>query len=846
MSSKLPVVFMAFANDQDAHLTQLKKESRALYQQLVGLKKADRIALHREESSDLNELYQDMLTYDGQIVVFHYAGHSDGKSLRLEGGKGSSKGIAQLLGQQKRLQLVFLNGCANDAQVDILHEAGVPAVIATRVEINDERACEFASAFYRALVAGRSIFDAFDGAVAFMTNKFGTPGKDNAPAAGWQLEGFELDDENNTEDNSFEWGLHVRADARADVAAWRLPEAKQDWQTPLNDWNGPITNADGTAISIEQQLRIRTLEGNDCLNCGARWSAATGNRHCPVCNTPAEEPAATQTTIPDSLLPAAVDEAGARKALAKSKALKNWDVNKLQLLYVPYWAFSTNTRSTLAGERGVFDPASRELSWETVDEQFDLQLDEVLVRAGDAPVDMGDTIGDWSWALDNRESVNHLPTDKALVPLDKNLQSSFSLMSNWLREEVDSEAKSLVGGHQQKNIKTETHYGDFKAESILLPHWCAQLSDGRTETTALVHGQSGAIRVLPDNLDNNSSERNAIMNRGSQGLGAGTTGPSYKSSIFGGLGIGLMVGLLLGLAAPQAGEDATSIVGIFIGAVGAALAALLGLNDKHFSTAKGLRIGAFGLAVVCAAPAGIYARDHGLFSRSMEQRVGLITEAVPELTKRQAYAAITDSQFAPTAAEQISSIKKAAPQLTEVEVLDFVRAIRIANGPQSKTGLSKTRRVNAESVSPLFNVETDTTACEDLTPRDLEAERTKPADTVLNNLSSTYDEGWLEMMERMANMEPEFQEEELKNVLIVARSAWCKQQSFVDIRELSTADCSLIYASAGRNLRLEADRIPHVNEINTLLSITIADQAKRDNAVNNIGAFICSLQGEQQ
>lgn len=81
--------------------------------------------------------------------------------------------------------------------------------------------------------------------------------------------------------------------------------------------------------------------------------------------------------------------------------------------------------------------------------------------------------------------------------------------------------------------------------------------------------------------------------------------PRALVSLFSGAGIGLMVGILLGLAN-------SPMVGVLAGAVGAMLAAVLGLNDTHFTTAKGLRIGAFGIAVAIAAPAGLYARNHRL------------------------------------------------------------------------------------------------------------------------------------------------------------------------------------------------------------------------------------------
>lgn len=94
--------------------------------------------------------------------------------------------------------------------------------------------------------------------------------------------------------------------------------------------------------------------------------------------------------------------------------------------------------------------------------------------------------------------------------------------------------------------------------------------------------------------------------------GAEPTHTSLAASVFAGVGIGLMVGLMLGLAAPAG--DGKSTVAIFVGAVGAALAVLLGLNDRHFSVAKALRIGSFGLAVVIAAPIGIFVRSHDVLA----------------------------------------------------------------------------------------------------------------------------------------------------------------------------------------------------------------------------------------
>ena len=126
-ATELPLVYLTFANSQDAHLALLKAESRDIYEALVPLEKAGRIAIQREESSERKELYDDLVTNGDRLVVFHYGGHANGTLLQLEDGAESAVGLARLLGQMRSLKLVFLNGCATQGHAALLRDAGVPA-----------------------------------------------------------------------------------------------------------------------------------------------------------------------------------------------------------------------------------------------------------------------------------------------------------------------------------------------------------------------------------------------------------------------------------------------------------------------------------------------------------------------------------------------------------------------------------------------------------------------------------------------------------------------------------------------------------------------------------------------
>ena len=153
-----PVIFVAFANQDDNHLPLLKQESSEVKDALRVLETRDFIKVEREESAELKDLVNTFSSYPDQIQIFHYGGHAEGHLLQLEDKDAQSKGLAQLLGEQKELKLVFLNGCSTLGHVQKLFEAGVKAVIATAVPIEDKKALAFSSAFDKALANKLRLF----------------------------------------------------------------------------------------------------------------------------------------------------------------------------------------------------------------------------------------------------------------------------------------------------------------------------------------------------------------------------------------------------------------------------------------------------------------------------------------------------------------------------------------------------------------------------------------------------------------------------------------------------------------------------------------------------------------
>lgn len=240
-----PVIFLAFANDQDGYLPLINRERKNLYRALRRHDNEGLIKVEKEASTSIQDIFEVFQTYRDEIVLFHYGGHAGGTHLQLEHADTSAQqahaaGLAQLLGQQENLQLVFLNGCATLPQVELLLKHGVKAVIATSVKIEDQMATEFAEQFYNSLAGHTPIQRAFQVAKAFIYTKYrNVKTIDTYRAA-------VFDGTEKSSDDAIPWGLYTNPDPEAaDVLKWSLPRrasAKQVIRNRFDYANRPDVN----------------------------------------------------------------------------------------------------------------------------------------------------------------------------------------------------------------------------------------------------------------------------------------------------------------------------------------------------------------------------------------------------------------------------------------------------------------------------------------------------------------------------------------------------------------------------------------------------------------------------
>ena len=168
--SELPVIFTTFANAIDKpaeYLPALGKERQELKRSLSPF--IQRGWGRVEESPAAPQyLVENLLECHRQMVIFHFSGHATGEELRLVNEEGDSLDLKKqnlrdiLEASIDTLKLVFLNACLTKGIVSELQAIGVPAIVATKVEINDKLAVTFSKTFYKAMVEGQSIRVAFN------------------------------------------------------------------------------------------------------------------------------------------------------------------------------------------------------------------------------------------------------------------------------------------------------------------------------------------------------------------------------------------------------------------------------------------------------------------------------------------------------------------------------------------------------------------------------------------------------------------------------------------------------------------------------------------------------------
>ncbi|WP_300033394.1 lipase family protein [uncultured Roseobacter sp.] len=201
-------------------------------------------------------------------------------------------------------------------------------------------------------------------------------------------------------------------------------------------------------------------------------------------------------------------------------------------------------------------------------------------------------------------------------------------------------------------------------------------------------------------------------------------------SLFSSAGAGLLLGYLVGMAVSE-------VVGLLVGALATGLAALLGLNDKHFTVTKGVRIGTFCFTAILGALSGTYLRTHQVLSPETEVRT--LAEAKAEYEAL----GLDEGTVKTLLANLINAENKATAALAQNETLQKAKTTAHFSGGVALN------------------------TCEQLrTPFD----KTLAPEAAINNFKNEGGEGWADFA---ALVEDDIEGADRKEVLFIARDTMC-------------------------------------------------------------------------
>ncbi|HRI59583.1 MAG TPA: CHAT domain-containing protein [Saprospiraceae bacterium] len=161
----MEVLLLAFANSREHPLPTLAGEYTALNKILSPRVLRQHFLSWSVSHATLEDIGHYLTLFRDRLGLFLFSGHAGRDVLLTEDGASRAGGIAHLLGQCKNLKVVVLNGCSTAGQVEALHAAGVPLVIATSAPVGDEIAAQFSARLFQALETGLSIGEAFEQAI---------------------------------------------------------------------------------------------------------------------------------------------------------------------------------------------------------------------------------------------------------------------------------------------------------------------------------------------------------------------------------------------------------------------------------------------------------------------------------------------------------------------------------------------------------------------------------------------------------------------------------------------------------------------------------------------------------
>ncbi|WP_106744877.1 TFIIB-type zinc finger domain-containing protein [Yoonia maritima] len=265
-----------------------------------------------------------------------------------------------------------------------------------------------------------------------------------------------------------------------------------------------------------EEVRVTT-----CPNCGAQteFDADVHAAECPFCATPVVTDTGTHRHIkPRGLLPFDLDEKSAHGALTDWLGSLWFAPNglteyarkgrKMNGIYVPYWTFDADTKSSYRGQRGTHyyetktvmrdgkrtQVRVRKTRWRAASGRVARFFDDVLVLASKSlPKKYTDGLEPWDLSALEPYKPEYLAGFRAegyQIELDEGFKEARVYMDRMIRRDV----KYDIGGDEQRISSVDTNVSDVTFKHILLPVWLAAYKYRGKTYRFVVNGRTGRVQ----------------------------------------------------------------------------------------------------------------------------------------------------------------------------------------------------------------------------------------------------------------------------------------------------------------------------------------------------------------
>lgn len=315
------------------------------------------------------------------------------------------------------------------------------------------------------------------------------------------------------------------ADARFEPGANHLVCDFCGFTQPLDDegpWSNPIVELDyQTALAADlpesdwEETRVLT-----CPECAAQFELgdATHAAECPFCATPVVTDTGINRHIkPKGVLPFDLDEKQARAEMAQWLGRLWFAPNglgefarkgrRIQGIYVPFWTFDAQTKSSYSGERGTDYYVSRTVTrngkrqtiqqrktrWRRVSGRVARFFDDILVVASKSlPANYIDNLAPWDLSRIEPYMPEYLAGYRAEA-YSVDLEDGYAEARAHMDRVILRDVKFDIGGDRQRVHSVNTKVSDVTFKHVLLPVWMAAYKFRGETFRVVINGRTGRV-----------------------------------------------------------------------------------------------------------------------------------------------------------------------------------------------------------------------------------------------------------------------------------------------------------------------------------------------------------------